>query len=240
MEKMTNPRRFSLEEDFMNYQTDDLLYGFMRCLSTAHPVTEKGAKTPYEEYLTKKEFLTNKKVIANILECSTKTIDRHLEKLISANLVVEDTLEIEKADKSGKITTYNYEIYTFPYDYDSRYEIIPQKMVRYLIDTRNSHAIRIYIYLLNKYKWKLQEQEQYKFTIRELKTVLGYSESTKTIDTTIRNILESFAREGMIQYKVIKESVDIGGINDVKLIPVERMLLTFVARDTDELRKCWF
>ena len=36
---MTNEikRRFSLEEDFMNYGTDDLLYGFMRGLSTAAP-----------------------------------------------------------------------------------------------------------------------------------------------------------------------------------------------------------
>ena len=231
-------RRFSLEEAFMNYQTDDLLYGFMRCLSTAKPTTDKNSKKKYEEYLTKKEFITNKKVIAGILECSTKTIERHLAKLISVGLVEEDTIAIDKVESSGKITTYNYEVYKFPYDYDSNYEIIPQKMLRYLVDTRSAHAIRIYIYLLNKYKWKLQEDSYYKFTIRELKVALGYSETTKSIDETIRNILHSFAREGMIKYKVIKEEVDIGGINDVKIIPVERMLLTFVARDTDELPKC--
>lgn len=33
-------RIFSLDDDFMNYKTDDLLYGFMRSLSTARP-TEK-------------------------------------------------------------------------------------------------------------------------------------------------------------------------------------------------------
>lgn len=236
--EQTNTRRFSLDDDFMNYKTNDLLYGFMRCLSTAEPTPRERQK--YKEYLTKKDFLSNKKVIAGVLECSVKTIERHLQKLIEAGLVKEDILAIEKTDKStGKTTTYNYEVYRFPYDYDSNYEIIPQQMLRYLIDTRNSHAIRIYIYLLNKYKWKAQTQEQYKFTIRELKAALGYAETTKTIDTTIRNILESFAREGMIKYRVIKESVDIGGINDIKIIPVERMLLTFVAKSTDELRKCW-
>ena len=28
-------RRFSLENDFMNYKSDDLLYGFMRNISTS-------------------------------------------------------------------------------------------------------------------------------------------------------------------------------------------------------------
>lgn len=236
--EQTNTRRFSLEEDFMNYKTNDLLYGFMRSLSTAEPTPGKRQK--YEEYLTKQEFLKNKKVIAGVLECSTKTIERHLQKLIDSGLVKEDVLTIEKTDKStGKTTTYNYEVYRFPYDYDSNYEIIPQKMVRYLVDTRNSHAIRIYIYLLNKYKWKAQMQDQYKFTLRELKAALGYADTTKTIDATIRNILESFAREGVIQYKVIKEEVNIGGINEYKVIPVERMLLLHVVNSPDELRKCW-
>ena len=30
-------RRFSLEDDFMNYKVNDLLFGFMRSISTASP-----------------------------------------------------------------------------------------------------------------------------------------------------------------------------------------------------------
>lgn len=223
----------------MNYKTNDILYGFMRSLSTAEPTPKE--KQPYSEYLTKKEFLKNKKTIAGVLGCSTRTVERNLEQLISAGLVKEDILRIEKFNKAtGASTVQEYEVYRFPYDYDSKYEIIPQKMVRYLVDTRNTHAIRIYIYLLNKYKWKQQEQDYYKFTIRELKTALGYSETTKTIDATIRNILESFAREEMIRYRVITEGVDIGGANEVRVVPVERMLLTFVAKSPDELRFCQY
>ena len=54
-------RRFSLEKDFMNYKVDDILYGFMRSLSTAKPVYENGKpklnenkKQVYKEYLTLK------------------------------------------------------------------------------------------------------------------------------------------------------------------------------------------
>ena len=32
-----NPRAFSLEEQFMNFKIDDLLYGFLRGLSTVRP-----------------------------------------------------------------------------------------------------------------------------------------------------------------------------------------------------------
>lgn len=35
-------RRFSLDEDFMNFKTDDIFYGFLRSLSTARPIYEDG------------------------------------------------------------------------------------------------------------------------------------------------------------------------------------------------------
>jgi hypothetical protein len=38
---MGHQRRFSLEEDFMSFKTSDLLYGFMRSLSTARPIGDK-------------------------------------------------------------------------------------------------------------------------------------------------------------------------------------------------------
>ena len=60
-------RRFSLEDDFMNFKTDDLLFGFMRCLSTAKPTGEyKDGKAIYQEYLTIKEFKKNKKLLKGL------------------------------------------------------------------------------------------------------------------------------------------------------------------------------
>lgn len=44
-------RRFSLEEDFMKYDTDDLVYGFMRLISTAKKINGE-----WKEYLLVKTF----------------------------------------------------------------------------------------------------------------------------------------------------------------------------------------
>jgi hypothetical protein len=59
--KMSNKRRFSLEGDFMNYNTDDLLFGAMYHLSTYHPVEKK-------LYLSKKNLLKNKKTIYELCD----------------------------------------------------------------------------------------------------------------------------------------------------------------------------
>lgn len=34
-------RRISFEDDFMNYQSDDIVYIFMRCLSTVRVMPDK-------------------------------------------------------------------------------------------------------------------------------------------------------------------------------------------------------
>lgn len=48
---MVKTRRFSLDEDFMKYDTDDLVYGYMRCLTTI-----KSEDGKYKEYLTIKNL----------------------------------------------------------------------------------------------------------------------------------------------------------------------------------------
>lgn len=48
------------------------------------------------------------------------------------------------------------------------------EMLSYLVNTRNSNAIKIYIYLLNKFQWK----EKYVFTLKELLVAIGYSENS--------------------------------------------------------------
>jgi hypothetical protein len=110
-----NKRRFSLEEDFMNFKTNDLLYGFMRGLSTARPV--EGGK--WQEYLPIKEFKKNKRLIAGICDCSTRTIDRHIDLLFAAGLLDEG---IEIVESNGK--QYEYPCYWFPYDNNGKYKLI--------------------------------------------------------------------------------------------------------------------
>lgn len=121
--------------------------------------------------------------------------------------------------------------YIFPFDYNCKYEIVEQKMLQYLIDTRSANAIRIYIYLLNKYKWKKQKQEKYEFTIKEIKRAMGYSEATKTAEIIIKNVLESLRREGIIDY--IQTYKEIIVQETIVTIPIYR--LNYVAASRREL-----
>ena len=218
MEQMKNPRRFSLNEDFMKYDTDDLVYGFMRSISTAEPDGNK----KYKEYLTIKKFQEEKKTIAAICGTTTKTITNRLAKLIERGLVEESTISVKK--KTG---TEEVPCYRFPFNYDGIYKIIEQEMVGYLVSTRNSQAIRIYLYLLNCSTLK----EDYAFTIKEIKKALGYSETTKSIDTVINNVLNSFQKEGLIRFT--KEQFDCVSDSGGET-KTTRMILKFIATNTKQ------
>ena len=207
----------------MKWDTNDLLYAFMRCLSTAKP--EEGK---YREYLPIKHYKQNKKAIAAICGCSTKTIDRHLDKLCEKGLVDQG---VEIIEVNGK--EYEYECYWFPYNETGVYKIVDKDVVSYLVNTRNPQAIRIYLYLLNKYQWK----KDYVFTIGEIKEVLGYSKTTKTCDDLIKHVLASFKAEGIINYEKIIEEKDIGGLNNSKVVPVQRIKLVKVIANKEDLPK---
>lgn len=205
----------------MNYKTDDLVYSFMRCLSTAKPDPENEGK--YIEYLLKSSFTKDKKTIAGICGCTMKTIANRLDKLIAAGLVEEGKIQAEKGNK-----IYEYDCYYFPYDYDGTYKLLDKEMVRYLVYTRNSCAIRIYLYLLNCSTYK----KDYMFTIGEIKKAMGYAESTKSADDMIRCVLTSFKKEGVIKYEEIHELM----VNEKtgKAVPVPKMILKFIATNPNQ------
>lgn len=207
-------RRFSLDEDFMKYDTDDLLYSFMRGISTAHPI----GNGQYEEYLAIKTFQKEKKIIQNICGTSAKTITNRLNKLIESGLV-----EVGEIEDKEKIIP----CYFFPYDELGTYKLIEKEMVNYLVASRNAQAIRIYLYLLNCISYK----NDYVFTIREIKKALGYSESTKSCDKIIGYVLESFQKEGVIKIKKEWQPIIDECGNETH---TERMILKFVAKKMSE------
>lgn len=215
-------RRFSLEEDFMNYKVDDLLFGFMRSLSTARPIYENGKIVKWEEYLLKKELVKNKKIIAQVCGYTTRTLNRHVEQLAEQGLIEEQVKVIPQIDKNGNETEYEYECYVFPSE-SKRYKLVEKELLTYLIRTRTQHAIKVYLYLLNKYEWK----KTYNFTIKEIQQALGYAESS-IIDDLIGAILESLNREGIINFE---ESYEY---RDNYKVPMK--VLKFVAKSKNELR----
>lgn len=216
---MEQTRRISLEEDFMNHATNDLLFAYMLASATYHPIEKR-------LYLTKFKYVSEQmsQTIAKLCGKSKKTIDRHLAALMEKGLVAVDTVSCGTKDVVS---------YIFPYDKDMNYQIVNNDMLKYVIHTRNQCAVRIYVYLLNKYLWK----QDYHFTLKELQVAIGYSPNTMTtsILEMLRDILESFKREGIIQYDEVYEQITAFETGEIVNTP--NKVLRFVAQKKEELKK---
>lgn len=211
-------RRISLEKDFMNYSTDDLLYGAMAYLATYHPEEKK-------LYLTKKNYAKNRKNFYNLIGSNeAKTLKRHLNKLIEKGLIAEEDV------KSGGE---KYPSYTFPYDYDTNYQIVENEMLWYIVSTRNQQAVKVYTQMLNWYLWKQKEDEEFIFTNKDIMKSLGYSTDNKLASSMVSNILESFKREGVIEFEEFFEEKIMEEGNS---IPTPKKRLIFVAKSKSELK----
>lgn len=202
-------RIFSLDKTFMDFHSDDIVYSFMRTLSTAKPVDKR-----YKEYLPLTELTKHKRVLAGICGCSTRTINRKIDSLIEKGLVDTELLD-------------NKTVYIFPIDKEQPFKLVDKEVLKYLIYTRNPQCIRVYLYLLNKYQWK----SDYVFTIQEIKIALGYSLNTKTADEIIKTILTSFSAEGIIKFSSYYESAEVGG----KIVPTPKHRLSYVLSSPNEL-----
>lgn len=209
-------RRISFDNDFMSYHTDDIVYIYMRCLSTIRTMPDGS----WTEYLAKKKITSQKSFLANLCNCSAKTIENKIKKLIEVGLVKE---KLESFwDINGKETQHT--IYLFPYDEDGSFKWVNKKLLEYLVYTRNTQGVRIFLYLYNKFAWKGSE---YTFTFEEIKKALGYSASTKSVDSLIKATLESLRAEGLIDFQDIIQYNEING----KMMPIKRKQLISVVKE---------
>lgn len=212
-------RRLSLEEDFMKYNSDDLLYGALQYLATFHPVIK-------ELYITKQNYAKHKKDLCFILGLNTRNIKNHLDRLIEKGLIKEKNIKVGSED---------YPSYVFPYNHDEKYQIVNNEMLWYIVSTRNQHAVRIYVKLLSWYKWKSAEDDNYIFTNKEIMAAIGYSTNSKNSEVSgmISNILESFKREGVIDYEDFYEEYIT---KDGEIIQTPKKRLWFVASTKSEIK----
>ena len=217
LEEKVRKRRLSLEDNFMNYGIDDLLFGSMYYLATFHPEVRK-------LYLTKKNYAKNRKNFYNLEDGgNAKTLKRHLDKLIEKGLVAEEDI---------KVNGESYPSYVFPYNYKEKYQLVEAEMLWYIISTRNRQAVKIYIQLLNWYLWKEKTDEQFVFTNKDIMKVLGYSTDNKVASSMVSNVLESLSREGVIKYEnYFEEHIN----DDGRSIPTPKKRLLFVAKSKSEL-----
>ena len=207
---MEYTRRFPLTEDFMSYKVDDLLYGYLQYKATYNPNKDR-------LYISLDNLRKSKSNIETMCGCSRRTIDRQIKSLIQDGMV-EEVVEDNKY------------IYSLPY-VGNRYQIIDWNMLEYLLNTRNHNSIRLYVYLLNKYLWKQDKEENYCFTIAELAEAIGYQSKQTSTNRMIEDILNSFYLEGVIKWREVIETITRSG----KAIPRIRKELLFVAQHKEEL-----
>lgn len=214
-------RKISTDEDFMKYNSDDLLYGTLQYLSTFHP--ELGYL-----YITKAKITKNKKEIYDLCNLNAKTLRDHLKRLQEKGLIKEKKIYIGQ-DKT------EYDCYVFSYQDGGHYQIVNNEMLWYIVSTRNKQAVRIYTMLLDWYDWKSKEGSEYIFTNENIIERLGYSTNGKTsiASSMVSNILESFKREGVIDYQ---DEVERTILPTGKEINVYRKRLTFVATSKLQLQ----
>lgn len=168
-------RNISLEDNFMNYSVDDLLYAFMNYHATYDPATQ-------EYYLTERNWTRYRPLLKSII--NTRNARNHLNSLIAKGIVIHDAERMR---------------YIFPHNGFKKYQQVNNSMLYYLIITSNMNVIKIYIHLLNKWLWKNKTNEPYYFTLKELREAIGYSGSNNPgVDDALHTILFSISKQGII------------------------------------------
>lgn len=74
-------RNISLEDTFMNYSVDDLLYAFMSYHATFDPQTQ-------QYYLTERNWTKYRPLLKSII--TTRNCRNHLNSLISKGIIIHD------------------------------------------------------------------------------------------------------------------------------------------------------
>ena len=216
-------RRFETTpaQGWLLYNNNDLLYGLIQYLATYNPKEED---INHRLYLTKVNLTKNKKLIMSLCGFNNaKTYGRHLQRLIDNNLLEEFTLELDG---------HSYPSYGVVVNYNANYKVIDRDWLYYLIGTRSNQALKVYFFLLDRYEWKLKEDDYYVFTNKEIKTFLGYAgSSNQNVGILINNILDSFQREGIIK---IEEFYDECISDEGNVTPTPRKRILFVARSEEE------
>lgn len=217
-----NKRAFSVQENakWMQHNIDDLLLGLIKYHATYYESSNDNNKDHYL-YITKKKYREIvRKEYSLMRKISERTVDKHLKILVQAGLIEPFTLQMNKK--------------TYP-SYGIKQEAapfiqIPNDWLKHLICVKNIHSVKIYFYLLNKYLWKKQTDEQYIFTNKELIKVIGMTETSDFASTLITEILEDLKISGILNFETFFVRTE-----DNKPSPRKRLLFVPMNREEREL-----
>lgn len=163
-------------------------------------------------YYTKKQYVKDIPLLKKYTELSTKkSIDKYINKLIELGYLTDDKENYYPINRT-----------------DSTYLLIDRDLLYNICTTRSSLSIQIFIYLMDRMNMKQEQYKEntYNFTIKELKSILGFSPLSQNykIEQAIIECLQTFKVEKYIDYKQIYVSID----NSKGEYKAPNYLLTFV------------
>lgn len=200
-------RRVPIQQNWFDYHLDTIVYSFMLAGATAR--VKPGDKTDGSQsflYLSQSKYKKLRPMIRQVIGKTARQVGERVQKLIDAGYI--------KYDQQARQ-------YTFPFNYNEKYYIVSTDVLAYLCTVSNPFVVKIYFYLADKYKFK----KDYKFTLTQLRKMLGYSGSANSrVNDLIKIALSSLSVMKFIEYKKVYAKVPGNQTNR----PVEEFQLIHV------------
>lgn len=205
-------KRIPMTKEFNRKSVNDWLYGYLQSVST---IDGEKRTIVYKDKINLSELALIAPKNEKNRPPSKSKMSRDFNKLIALGFVSE----IKVIGVKGNVV----DVYELPYDKQELYKLIPLDTLSYLLDVCTINVIKIYIYLLNKYQWKIKENDYYRFSLGELiKECLGMKSTTNGRDyILVQNCLDALIKFGLIN--ISKDYTRINGqltsyfkLNEVK------------------------
>lgn len=205
--KQDTTRRVPIQQNWFDYHLDTIVYSFMLVGATAR--IKPGDKQDGSQsflYLSQSKYKKLRPTIKQVIGKTARQVGERVQKLIDAGYI-----------------NYNPQAkqYTFPFDYNEKYYIVSTDVLAYLCTVSNPFVVKIYFYLADRYKFK----KDYKFTLTQLRKMLGYSGSANSrVNDLIKLALSSLSVMKFVEYKKVYAKVPGNQTNR----PVEEFQLIHV------------
>lgn len=195
--QLENSRRIPVQPNWFDYHLDTIIYSFMLASATARikPGDKKDGSESYL-YLSQSKYKKIRPIMKTIVGKTARQIGERVQRLKEAGYVAfnEQTKQ-----------------FTFPFDYNEKYYIVSKDVLAYLCTVSNPFVIKIYFYLADRYKYKTN----YKFTLKELRKILGYSEGeNERVTNLIKLALSALSVMEFIEFKPVKVKLSNGKVID--------------------------
>lgn len=185
---MSEKRRFPIEEKFMSKNVSDMLYGYLQSISYVSDGVRFVYKSSYSPSAIQEYFGINDDGKYNFQRLA---VTRAMRVLIQYGYVREIKIQGVK----GNLVS----AYELPYDEKQLFQYIPLTTLKYLLDTCNSHVIKLYIYFLNGYN---NFGNSFEFTNKKLLNDCFGLKSNRNVSTnkTLQNRLDILKTLGLIDW----------------------------------------